>query len=224
MGAAWKAAMISKFPLMSLALILAVPALVLAVASCAPLSKEQTRDNQENRNPPVVTYTACETGGPMNTQKPNAIQAIAPRADHFCALILAIMPEYLGWIENGSKSFEYRKVHPSDPISHIVFYNNGTNALYGIAEVVTTLVGPPRLIAEQTAARSGTDVDGLMSYFGTRPVAFATEFAHFRKFKEPLALADVQQLDPSFKRPFGYVFLDRHPQLNSLINKLRQEP
>ncbi|MBK7889455.1 MAG: hypothetical protein IPJ84_00975 [Bdellovibrionales bacterium] len=217
--------MISQTPSMSFAAKLLAPVILsIAVAACAPLKKNQANDAQDDKGRPVTTFTTCEQGGPMNVLKPDVVFSVAPRTDHFCALILAIMPEYLGWIENGSKSFEYRKVHPSDHISHIVFFNNGTNELYGIAEVVTTLVGPPQLIAEQTASRSGTNVDGLMGYFGTRPVGFATEIRNFKKFDKPITLDAARNLDPSFKRPFGYVFLDRHPILNAEIEKLHQEP
>lgn len=202
----------------------ALALITLFITSCAPLKKETSNDTQDDKGRPVKTFTTCEQGGPMNVLKPDVMFSVAPRTDHFCALILAIMPEYLGWIEDGAKSFEYRKVHPSDPISHIVFFNNGTNELYGIAEVVTTLVGPPQIIAEQTALRSGTTVDGLMSYFGTRPVGFATEIRNFKKFAKPLTVDAARALDPSFKRPFGYVFLDRHPILNSEIEKRLQEP
>ena len=41
---------------------------------------------------------------------------------------------------------------------------------------------------------------------------------------KPITLDAARNLDPSFKRPFGYVFLDRHPVLNAEIEKLNQEP
>lgn len=162
----------------------------------------------------------CEVNPPITLADPSVVTTLPNRTDKFCAIMLAIMPEYLGWIETGAKSFEFRKAHPSDPISHIVFYKNQADELYGIAEVVQSFGGDPKLVVDQTWRFSGTTEAGLMSYFGALPVGFAIEIRNFQAFKNPIPLDEAKKIDPTFRKPSGYVFLERYPKLNNEIEKL----
>lgn len=202
----------------------AITALSLLTA-CGPRTANRGPEAPEADGPVVVKNLGCEeVSGPLKvptgTDSPTGkteLLKIAPRKDRFCAIVLSIDPTFLGWLNAGDKSFEYRKSHPTDEISHIIFFDNKALTLVAIADVVETLAGDPLEISELTWRRSGTTVDGLMSYFGDRPVGFATELKNFRSLPNPISLAAARTLDPKFQRPYGYLFVDRHPKINDAI-------
>jgi predicted transcriptional regulator len=195
------------------------------MTACVPRASNRGPEEQKAEGPVVVKNLGCEeapgplklpTGAESPTGKTELLR-IAPRTDRFCAIVLSIDPTFLGWLNAGDKSFEYRKSHPSDKVSHIIFFDNKALTLVAIADVVETVAGDPLEISELTWRRSGTTVDGLMSYFGDRPVGFATELKNFRALPNPISLAAARTIDPKFQRPYGYLFVDRHPKINDAI-------
>lgn len=205
--------------------VIAGVSLISLVTACAPRVSNRGPEEPTAVGPVEVKKLSCEeTPGPLKVptgaESPTGkteLLRIAPRKDRFCAIVLSIDPTFLGWLNSGDKSFEYRKSHPRDEISHIVFFDNKALTLVAIADVVETVAGDPLEISELTWRRSGTTVDGLMSYFGDRPVGFATELKNFRALPNPISLAAARTLDPKFQRPFGYLFVDRHPKINDAI-------
>jgi predicted transcriptional regulator len=195
------------------------------MTACVPRASNRGPDEPKAEGPVVVKHLGCEeVSGPLivpaGADSPTGktkLLRIVPRNDRFCAIVLSIDPTFLGWLNAGDKSFEYRKNHPSDKISHIIFFDNKALSLVAIADVVETVAGDPLEISELTWRRSGTTVDGLMSYFGDRPVGFATELKNFRALPNPISLAAARTLDPKFQRPYGYLFVDRHPKINDAI-------
>jgi hypothetical protein len=195
------------------------------MTACGPRSANRGPEDTKSDGPVVAKNLGCEeVSGPLivpvGAESPTGkteILRIAPRKDRFCAIVLSIDPTFLGWLNAGDKSFEYRKSHPGDEISHIIFFDNKSLSLAAIADVVETIAGDPLEISELTWRRSGTTVDGLMSYFGDRPVGFATELKNFRALPNPISLAAARTIDPKFQRPYGYLFIDRHPKINDAI-------
>lgn len=207
--------------------VLAVTSIVflgLGSISCAPL-KESRNPNESsgNRPPPSDPKSlsgVCETQGSINLAQPGALQSIPSRSNgEFCAIVLSVPQVIIDWLVSGSKTWEYRKSHPADPVSHIVFYNTTTRELFGIAEVSHTLGGPPVDIVNKTWTESGTTADVLLGYYGDRPVGFATKILSMTPFQKKIPLAEARQLDASFSPPPGYLFLDRFPSLNSAIRQ-----
>jgi len=196
---------------------------LIAVVSISTLGCEEKKNTAANNglktgdDPIELSATDCERLGPLPLKAQTSISRKRPRFDKFCAMVLPIDPTSLEWIESGRKRFEYRKTHPADPISHIVFFDTQANSLVAIAEVVETLIGPPEQIADLTWKRSGTDIEEILGYFGDRPVGYATEMMNFRRFRKALGLSEARAIDPNFRRPFGYVFLDHYPMLNASI-------
>lgn len=192
---------------------------MLLISACGSpdTGAEAVRPDQP-RNP-VTQDTLCEKGGPLVVEKVETVFSMPARTDRFCALILSLSTETLNKITSGERVFDFRKSHPSDKISHVIFFDREREALYGVATVVQTLVGPPRLIIEQTLNRSASSRDDLSGYFGESRIAFAIELApgSYKPFAHSISLAEARVLDPSFHRPVGYAFLERHPRLNSMI-------
>jgi predicted transcriptional regulator len=197
--------------------------LVLMVAACAPQlapappgSRSDSALGTRSRN--------CENSGPMKipvgADSPTGrteLHRVGARTDAFCAVVLSIDPTFLGWLESGEKSFEYRKSFPADLVSHIIFFDNRAQSLVAVAEVVEVLAGDPLDISNRTWTRSGTTVDGLMSYFGDRPIGFAIELKNYRSLPAPITLTAARAADPKFQRPYGYLFTERHPKIDDAL-------
>lgn len=200
------------------------------IAACAPRSPSSAPDAQEDA--PIGTRNiGCENSGPMKfptgSDSPTGkteLHRVPSRKDNFCAVVLSIDPTFLGWLNSGDKSFEYRKSFPADPVSHIIFFDNRAQSLVAVAEVVEVLGGDPLEISNLTWTRSGTTVDGLMSYFGDRAAGFAIELKNFRSLPAPITLAAARAIDPKFQRPYGYLFTERHPKIDEALLKQIQNP
>lgn len=209
----------------SMAAIAVFGLLLSSLTACGPRTTIRGLEAPDSEDPADVKILGCElVSGPLRvpagTDSPTGKTELlrkAPRKDRFCAIVLPIDPTFLGWLNSGDKSFEYRKSHPIDEISHIIFFDNKALTMVAIADVVETLAGDPLEISQITWRRSGTTVDGLMSYFGDRPVGFATELKNFRSLPNPISLATARTMDPKFQRPYGYLFVDRHPKINDAI-------
>ncbi len=203
--------------------------LVVGVTACAPL-KESRNPNEgsgtrQNNSDPKAMSGVCETQGPVSLTQPGVLQSIPGRSDgQFCAIVLSVPQVIIDWLVSGSKTWEYRKSHPADPVSHIVFYNTTTRELFGIAEISHTLGGPPTEIVNTTWTESGTSADALLGYYGDRPVGFATKLLSMTPFQKRISLTEARQLDAAFSPPPGYLFLDRFPNLNSAIRQRLSQP
>lgn len=205
-------------------------AVLAANVACAPRSPTSAPEAKDE-SPIGTRNIGCENSGPMNipvgAESPTGqteLHRVSGRKDAFCALVLSIDPTFLGWLNSGDKSFEYRKSFPADSVSHIIFFDNRAQSLVAVAEVVEVLGGDPLEISNLTWTRSGTTVDGLMSYFGDRPVGFAIELRNFRSLPAPITLAAARAIDPKFQRPYGYLFTERHPKIDAALKKQIENP
>ena len=194
---------------------------LLSIAFCLAFGFGNPLHAAERSNPIEIHASRvgdCEKNGMMNPGIVSDIQSIPAQHSKFCAIILSVPQLIVDWLENGSKVYEYRKTHPADPISHIIFYNTTTKRLHGFATVRETLFGPPKLIVDQTWRESGTSAENLMEYFGPdRPIGYATRIEAFSVLHSQTTLAEMRQLDPGFQAPQGYVFLERFPNLHALV-------
>jgi predicted transcriptional regulator len=126
-------------------------------------------------------------------------------------VILSIYPLFIDWYEKGIKSYEFRKRFPTGPVSHIVYYNNGTKELMGVARVKRTLVGAPESVVELTWQHSGATREQLLEYYNGTSEAFATEVTYFSRLAEPLSLRELKDL--GFSPSSRYQFAEDSPEL-----------
>lgn len=119
-----------------------------------------------------------------------------------------------------NKEFEFRKNFPTQSLSHILFYNSGKNQIVAYAKIRGTLKGPVDSVIDQTFARSGVKAERLKEYYGNYKIAFATEVEDFIVLNQPVDLLMAQRLDPDFKKPQGFVALERYPNLKQYFDSI----
>jgi predicted transcriptional regulator len=186
--------------------------------ACAPPSSSSAGLPAKKQESPVGTSVACETDGPLQLA-PAAdghftLVKLPPRSDRFCALVLPLDSQSLNAVLRGVKTVDYRRSIPADHISHIIYFNTKTLEFYASAEVDHELAGPPREIAELTAPNAGTNLNGAMNYFGGRDYGFAISVRNVQILANPMSIEEIRAIDSRFARPYGYLFLERHPKLN----------
>lgn len=200
-------------------------AVALLALGCAQYENKSAPPRDERRV--GIDKTQCETNGPL-VLKPDAekhflLETIPPRAEQTCAIVVPIDPRSLNLMAIGSKLYDYRRGFPTDLISHVVFFNTVTREIAAVAEVVDTIAGGAYDVANATWADSGTSLNGARNSFGGQPYGFAIRLKNLRHLTTPLSLEDARTLDPKFQRPFGYLFLDRHPVIEAEVQH-RLEP
>ncbi len=195
--------------------------LVTLVGGCAPPTSKPNQSLTPKAETPIRTTQTCETEGPA-TLSPDAdgryaVRSMPTRIDRLCVLILPTDSQTLNEILRGTKTVDYRRSFPADQVSHILFFNTKTLELFATAEVESTLVGDPLEIAELTAPSAGTNLDGARDYFGSRNYGFAITLRNVQGLAKPIGIRDARNIDARFQRPYGYLFLERHPRLNQEI-------
>lgn len=201
----------------------ALSLLATAIACVPPANKDSRPSDTKPNNPVEITSSACGTGAPMELS-PDAeelyeLVTVFPRTDRFCALVLPIDSQSFESMMMGLKSVDYRRTFPVDRFSHVVFFNTRTLELSVIAEVASSLAGTPEDVSSLTWEKSGSSFEHAVGYFTGRPYGFAIELKTIHRLPKPITLDEAHALDPKFARPYGYLFLDRHPVLNAKIQK-----
>jgi len=105
------------------------------------------------------------------------------------AVLISIYYEHLAKILSGDKVFEYRKVMPSQCVSHLVFYcTHPVKKVLAVAEVVGRLDGPPSRIWSDTGYGAGITRKYYRDYFTGQKSASCFALGNVFELTEPLEL------------------------------------
>jgi adenylate kinase len=107
-------------------------------------------------------------------------------------VLISIHPEHVAGILSGTKVFEYRKVMPTQDVSHLVLYCTAPiKRVVAVAEVVGRLVGAPSRIWSETAYGSGITRKFYRKYFLGYENAGAFELGNVYELSNPLELSKL---------------------------------
>lgn len=108
------------------------------------------------------------------------------------AVLISIHPEHVAGILSGMKVFEYRKVMPTQAVSHLVLYCTAPiKRVVAVAEVVGRVVGSPSRIWTDTAYGSGITRKFYRDYFSGYENAGAFELGNVYKLSNSLELSKL---------------------------------
>lgn len=109
-----------------------------------------------------------------------------------CSIVIAIRPEYVTKILDGSKTFEYRRVLPTKKLSFMLIYETSpVSKVVAAAEVVEVLSLSLPDLWSATSGRGGIEKPAFDDYFRGKDSGFAIRIGRIYRFDNPLTLGDV---------------------------------
>jgi predicted transcriptional regulator/adenylate kinase len=122
------------------------------------------------------------------------------------AVLISIHPEHVDNILSGKKVFEYRKVLPTQDVTHLVLYSTSpVKKIIAVAEITDRLVGPPSRVWSETAYGSGITRQFYRSYFSGEKKASCFALGKVYELKTPL---DLSQLSGCKTPPQSFRYLN----------------
>ena len=107
-----------------------------------------------------------------------------------CNILIAINPEHVENIFNGSKKYEYRKIRCKQDIDKIIIYSTyPIMKVVGEAKVEKILEDSPDNIWEETKKYSGIDLKFYQKYFKDKSKAIAYKLTNIKKYNDPKELS-----------------------------------
>lgn len=108
------------------------------------------------------------------------------------AVLISIHPEHIANILSGTKVFEYRKVMPTQDVSHLVLYCTAPmKRIVAIAEVTDVMVGAPARIWTKTVYGGGISRQFYRDYFAGQRRAGAFALGNVYALPKPLELSKL---------------------------------
>jgi len=137
------------------------------------------------------------------------------------AVLISIYYEHLAKILSGDKVFEYRKVMPSQSVSHLVFYcTHPVKKVVAVAEVAGRLDGPPSRIWSDTGYGAGITRKYYRDYFTGQKSASCFALGNVYELTKPLELAALSSCKVP---PQSFCYLN-DDDTEKLFNKLSDVP
>lgn len=108
------------------------------------------------------------------------------------AVLISIHPRHVDNILGGTKIFEYRKVMPSQDVSHLVLYSTApVMKIVAVAEVVGRIVGSPTRVWNVTSFGSGISRSFFREYFAGQRQACALSLGRVYELVSPMGLSSL---------------------------------
>lgn len=108
------------------------------------------------------------------------------------AVLISIHPRHVTNILSGRKIFEYRKVMPSQDVSHLVLYSTApVMKVVAVAEVVGRIVGAPSKVWDLTSFGSGISRSFFRVYFAGQRQACALSLGRVYELVSPMGLSSL---------------------------------
>ena len=106
-------------------------------------------------------------------------------------ILLAINPEYVDKILDGSKKYEYRKTIAKKNINSILIYKTHPyKEIVAEVQIIKILATKPNKLWNETKYSSGISKSFFNKYFFGRDIAYAYQLGKIKNFKKPKKLSD----------------------------------
>lgn len=120
-------------------------------------------------------------------------------------------------IYSGEKDFELRKIIPKTKPDIIFLYeHNGAKAITG-GFYVTKIITLPINELWKTVGERGASEERFNNYFKNRKKGNAIEIGDYIKFSTPITFEIIRELEPKFRHPQSFLYLDNFPKLKKLL-------
>ncbi|MFP8834390.1 hypothetical protein ACLIJR_08985 [Hydrogenophaga sp. XSHU_21] len=123
-------------------------------------------------------------------------------------ILLSILKEHSDRIFNGIKRFELRKIIPKNvPRRVFVYEAEGSKSIVGHFVVDQILSGPPPELWEHVGP-SASSRARFFKYFAGRSQAYAYEIGETVRYRSPIPITRLQELDARISVPQSFQYID----------------
>lgn len=106
-------------------------------------------------------------------------------------IVMAIHPEHVNNIINGTKKYEYRTKAAKKDINRLIIYETmPIKKVVAEAEILEVLALEPKKLWEETKEYSGITKGYFDDYFKNRKIAYAYKLGKIKIYDEPKALTE----------------------------------
>ena len=124
-------------------------------------------------------------------------------------ILIAIRPQYVDRILNGTKRFEFRKrssgVRVGDEL--LIYCTNPTSAILATCIVHRVLVGSPSKLYSTVNGSSGISRREFREYYAGHKTAYALELSEVQLFRASVPLRRLRERIAGFVVPRSYRFM-----------------
>lgn len=144
-------------------------------------------------------------------------------------LILSIRREHAQRILEGSKVFELRKMLPSRPFKRVYMYETGGGGIIGCFDPSRVIRDKKGVLWDRVNYHATTRAR-FERYFERSTDGFAIEVTKPVRFKNPIAISELRDVDPRFHVPMSSRILALNSRLGQFLetkrrlNRKRQSP
>lgn len=134
-------------------------------------------------------------------------------------IVISILPEHSRRIFTNEKQYELRKAIPKVIPRRIFLYEtDGSQRISGHIIIERVISGAPDYVWEQTGEK-GTTKERFYNYFKNTPIAYAYEISHAVQYSEPLHLAELKIIEPDYRPPQNFIYLENLKKLRVELRK-----
>lgn len=135
-------------------------------------------------------------------------------------ILISIRPQHVADIFSGRKKFELRKGLPSQvPRRIFLMRSNGESAVVGHINVSKVFRAAPAELWKSVSG-GGVAKKRFESYFEGYKQGTAFEIASFCEYVDPIPVAKIREIEPGFRVPQNFLYLDKLPRLRDAFDRL----
>ncbi|MBA2858631.1 type I restriction enzyme S subunit [Methanococcus maripaludis] len=133
-------------------------------------------------------------------------------------VLISIKPKYVKKIMDNSKKYEFRKQIFKKSVEKIYVYSTSpVMKIVGYFDLGVILAKDPEKIWEELQEYAGIDKKDFFQYFNDKTTAYAIEIPKFIKLSDPI---DPKKIDPNFKPPQSFYYLNKDSELHKILKKV----
>ena len=132
-------------------------------------------------------------------------------------VLITIKPMHAHRLYDGTKTYELRKTVPSSvPRKFYLYEVDGISAITGHVIVEKVCSGTPESLWA-ALGRKATTKERFFRYFAGRDVAHALEVNDVLRYRQPIGLKCILEVQPSFRVPQNFLYLQNLPALKGVL-------
>lgn len=134
-------------------------------------------------------------------------------------VLVTIRPQHAARIYAGDKTFELRKTAPRiTPRRMFLYETEKVRAITGHLVIEKVLRGEPEKLWKHTGEAATTRAR-FRDYFSESVTAVAFKIAKVVKYRKPVHIDEIKEIDSGFRLPQNFLYLDNFPAVSRALSR-----